>query len=423
MRAYAWLTVSLAVCLLTAARPAIGQPDLRQMNGMVLPSTDLPDGAISVRVVRQSLGNNVTGVPVTLTGAGVNETAPTDESGRAIFAGVQAGTTIVASVTVDGETVRSQPFQAPAKAGVRLILAAGLGAAATDAGPTPGTTPGATPGGGPAAPATPAEPARPGTIVLGNQWRTIVDFNNERLEVVHIFEFANAASHPVAVAQPLTIAMPAEAQQVTLLDGSTQQARVFERQLVVAGPFPPGRTVAQVAYGLPISGGRREIALTLPVASMATNVIVRRLGDTHLVAPTLPQSREAEAEGRKYYTGTGPGLPAGATLELVVDGIPHHPTWPRMVALGVAGLVVAGGLWLIFRVPVDTASRLQAREGQRTALLARLQRLEQGGEPQTDELREDRDGVLRDLEGIYALIDAERARSSGKAAQAERRAS
>jgi hypothetical protein len=395
--------------LLAVAVPAFAQPDLRQMNGLVLPSADLPDGAISVRVVRQSLGNNVTGVTVTLTGAGVSETAPTDETGRAIFAGVSAGTTVVASVTVDGETVRSQPFQAPARAGVRLILAAGLG--------------GAPAGGSPPAAGASAEAARPGTIVLGNQGRTIVDFNNERLEVVHIFDFANAASHPVAVDRPITIAMPAEAEQVTLLDGSTPQARVFERQLVVAGPFAPGRTVAQVAYGLPITGGRREIALTLPVASMATNVIVRRLGDTHLVEPTLPQSREAEAEGRRYFTGTGPGLPAGGTLKLVLDGIPHHPKWPRIAALTIAGLVVAGGLFLIFRVPVDASARLEALEVQRTALLARLQRLEQDGEAHTDALREERDGVLRDIEGIYALIDAERARSVDKAAQAERRAS
>jgi hypothetical protein len=156
---------------------------------------------------------------------------------------------------------------------------------------------------------------------------------------------------------------------------------------------------------------------------MATNVIVRRLGDTHLVEPTLPQSREAEAEGRRYFTGTGPGLPAGGTLKLVLDGIPHHPKWPRIAALTIAGLVVAGGLFLIFRVPVDASARLEALEVQRTALLARLQRLEQDGEAHTDALREERDGVLRDIEGIYALIDAERARSVDKAAQAERRAS
>jgi hypothetical protein len=156
---------------------------------------------------------------------------------------------------------------------------------------------------------------------------------------------------------------------------------------------------------------------------MATNVIVRRLGDTHLVEPTLPQSREAEAEGRKYFTGTGPGQAAGATMKIVLDGIPHHPGWPRYTALAMAALIVAGGLWLVFRVPVDATARIKALESQRLTLLARLQRIEQGGEPQTDEHREERDAVLRDLEGIYALLDAERARGTARGTTAERRAS
>ncbi len=401
----AWLCVA---GLLLIAAPASAQPDLRQMSGMVLPSPDLPDGAISVRVVRETLANNLAGVPVTITGSGVNESAPTDESGRAIFSGAPAGTSLVASVTVDGETVRSQPFDAPARGGVRLILALGLDG--TNAGPAAG--------GPPAAPA-----AAPGTVVLGNQWRTIVDFNNERLEVVHIFEFVNAASQPVSVEKAISITMPSEAEQITLLEGSTSQARVFEREVVVAGPFAPGRTMAQVAYALPITGARREIAVTLPIASMATNVIVRRLGDTHLVEPVLPQSREAQAEGRTYFTGTGPGLPAGGTMRLVLDGIPHHPTWPRYTALTLAGLIALAGLWVIFRVPVDTATRLRTLEAQRSTLLARLQRLEQGSEPLGDDLREERARLLRDLEGLYALIDAEKARDGGHAPQAARRAS
>ncbi len=416
MRAVVAITGALAALLLLAA-PGRAQPDLRQMNGIVLPSADLPDGAISVRVVRQTLANNLPGIQVTLTGPGVSQSAATDESGRAIFTGVPAGTTIVAAVTVDGETVRSQAFEAPASAGVRLLLATGLGAADGAAPPT-GASPAA-----PADPATPVGPAAPGTLVLGNQWRTIVDFNNERLEVVHIFEFVNAASHAVSVEAPLTITMPDGALQLTLLEGSTSQARVFERELVVAGPFAPGRTMAQVAYALPIAGARREIALTLPVASMATNVIVRRLGDTHLVEPVLPQSREAQAEGRTYFTGTGPGQPAGSAMRLVLDGIPHHPLWPRYTALTVAGIIVGIGLWIIFLVPVDTATRVRTLEAQRVALLSRLQQLEQGSASSSDAARAERERLFRDLEGVYALIDVERMRGVGAAREAERRAS
>jgi len=109
-------------------------------------------------------------------------------------------------------------------------------------------------------------------------------------------------------------------------------------------------------------------------------------------------------------------------LTLVVDGLPHHPTWPRYTALTVAGLIFAAGLWVVFRVPVDVSSRIKELEAQRTTLLGRLQRLEQGGEPASEDLRDERDAVLRDLEGVYALLDAERARANGHA-QVERRAS
>lgn len=401
----------LCVALLHVAAAA-QMPDLRQMNGMALPSAELPDGSVSVRVVKQALGNNVVGTTVTVAGDGVNDSAPTDEAGRAIFAALGAGKTLVASVSGDGETVRSLPFQVPAKGGLRVILALGLEAGA----------PGAAGAGAGAPSLAPSVPATPGSVVLGTQWRTILDFADEKLEVFHVFEFANAAAGPVSVPAPLEIAMPADAEQVTLLQGSTPQARLFERKLVIAGPFASGRTVAQVAYRLPITGPRREVSVTLPVASMATNVIVRRLGDTRLTAPTLPQSREADADGKKYFTGTGPGRKAGETLTLVVDGMPYHPTWPRYTALSIAALIVLAGVWLVFAVPVDTSRRITQLEAQRMALLARLQRLQSGGEPVSEPMRDERDAILRDLEGVYALLDAERARAVGSS-RVERRAS
>ena len=110
------------------------------------------------------------------------------------------------------------------------------------------------------------------------------------------------------------------------------------------------------------------------------------------------------------------------TLTLVVEGLPHHPTWPRYTALFLAGLIVAAGLWVMFGVPVDVPTRIKSLEARRTALLARLQRLEHGGEPASEELRGERDAVLRDLEGVYVLLDAERARANGQP-QVERRAS
>ncbi len=98
------------------------------------------------------------------------------------------------------------------------------------------------------------------------------------------------------------------------------------------------------------------------------------------------------------------------------------PVWPRYTALTLAGLVAAAGLWVMFRVPVDPQARIRDLEQQRATLLRRLQRLEQSGEPATEELLEERDVVLRDLEGVYALLDAERDRAGGEPAAQVRQA-
>ncbi|MBA2353264.1 MAG: hypothetical protein H0V80_01205, partial [Acidobacteria bacterium] len=121
-------------------------PDLRQMSGTPLPSSELPDGVVSVRVVRQALANNLVGVTVTIEGAASPTSAPTDAQGRAIFSGLSSGQSLVASVTVDGEVVRSQAFQVPGRGGVRLILAVGLSAAGGASGAAPGAAPGGSAG-------------------------------------------------------------------------------------------------------------------------------------------------------------------------------------------------------------------------------------------------------------------------------------
>lgn len=381
------------------------------MSGTPLPSSDLPDGVVSVRVVRQALSNNLAGVSVTLEGDSRPVTATTDDQGRAVFSGLPTGRTLIASATVDSETLRSRAFQVPGRGGVRLILAAGLSAGGAPGG---GAVPSASSANGPLV------PAAPGSVVLGAQTRTIVELGDESLDVFHIFELANPAGTPVSVPQPIAIDMPADAQQVSLLEGSTPQARVFEKQLVVAGPFAPGRTMAQVAYRLPVTGPTRALALTLPVPLMQTNVIVRRLGNVRLVEPVLPQSREAQAEGRTYLTGTGPGLPAGGTLRVALDGLPHQPRWPRYAALSVAGAIVLGGLWLMFGARVDAAGRVATLDARRTALLARLQMLEQSGVTSAA-AHDERATLLQDLEGMYAMLDAERSRDLDVASGGEPR--
>ncbi len=404
----------LLVVVWLLAWPAAAQfPDIRQMSGTPLPSPQLPDGTVSVRVVRESLANNVTDVTVTLDAGGRSQSAPTDEEGRAIFSGVAAGATVQATVVDGSERVQSQAFTMPAAGGIRLILAVGLDASGASPGDEQAPAAEADDAGSTAA-AAPTQPAVPGRVVLGSQTRTIVEVIDGALEVFHVFEIANVASQPVDVGAPIEFALPDDARTVTLLEGSTSQARVFERKLVVAGPFPPGRTMAQVAYRLAYDGPTATFGIVLPLPMIQTNVIARLIGDTTVVAPALEQSRVAQVEGRTYWTATGQGLNAGDELTIALEGLPYHPRWPRYTALGLAGLVVLAGAWLVLARPVDPARRVAALEARRLRLLSDVRRIDEQANVSAADVQ--RRGVLmQELEGVYVLLDAERERAAGRA--------
>src|SRR6476619_2273183 len=99
-------------------------PDPKQMSGIPRPVDDLPKGSISVRLIRGSLSNNITGHPVELHIGGKVQTIKTDAEGRAQFDGIPAGSTVKATADVDGEHLESQGFPAPAAGGIRLMLVA-----------------------------------------------------------------------------------------------------------------------------------------------------------------------------------------------------------------------------------------------------------------------------------------------------------
>ena len=136
--------------------PLRAQPDPRQMAGIPRPVDDLPNGSVSVRVIRGGFTNNVPNQTVELhVGSDVLKTK-TDAEGRAQFDKLAAGQTVKAVADVDGEHLESQQFPAPAQGGIRLVLLAGGGADATGTARIPA---------GP--------PAVTGQVAIGGQTRTI----------------------------------------------------------------------------------------------------------------------------------------------------------------------------------------------------------------------------------------------------------
>jgi hypothetical protein len=245
-----------------AAYGQIPMPDAREMSGIPRPVTDLPDGTVSVRVIRGALSNNIVNQEVELHGPGERVwRATTDDTGRAQFTGVPGGTMVHAVTTVTGERLESQAFPVPSQGGIRLMLVA---TASTEAGGTASSTP-------PPA-ATPSAPT--GTVSLGGDTRFVVEMGEDGLNVFYLFEITNSSAGPVDLPAPLTFEMPAGAQGTTVLQSTTAKAAANGTRVTATGPFAPGRTTLELAYTLPYAGGRQTIDQTLPAALGQLSVIV-----------------------------------------------------------------------------------------------------------------------------------------------------
>src|SRR5207244_9131887 len=117
-----WWSFFVAAALIALGAPLNAQPDPRQMAGIPRPVDDLPNGSVSVRVIRGGFTNNVPNQTVELhVGSDVLKTK-TDAEGRAQFDKLPAGQMAKAVADIDGEHLESQQFPAPAQGGIRLVL-------------------------------------------------------------------------------------------------------------------------------------------------------------------------------------------------------------------------------------------------------------------------------------------------------------
>src|SRR3954462_5895470 len=175
-------------------------PDPKQMSGIPRPVDDLPNGAISVRLIRGSLSNNLTGHPVDLHVGPKVITVKTDENGRAEFKDFitgTAGATVKATADVDGEHLESQEFPAPTRGGIRLMLVA------TD----------------PNKKAPPAAPAQAGPVSIGEQSRFVLQPRAEAVDAFYLLDIANNQTVPVNPPTPFEFDLPSDAAGATIMDG------------------------------------------------------------------------------------------------------------------------------------------------------------------------------------------------------------
>jgi len=398
------LSISMATGLFAQAPPGggTGMPDPRQMSGIPLPVGDVPAGTVTVRLVRGSLSNPITGHAVELQGGATPLQGKTNEAGRAQFTNVRPGTRLQAVAVVGNERLVSQEFEIPPSGGIRLMLVA--------AGPHPA--------GGSSEVRGPAEDrssAQPGTVVLGDQSRFIFELNDDGMSVFTILQILNAARVPVEVAQPLMFDLPDAAEGVALLEGSSPQAAVAGRQVTVTGPFAPGMTLVQFGYSMPYSGDVLTVAQRLPAALTRLTVLAQKVGETHLTSPQMAEHRDMTADGQTYIVGQGPALNAGDVVTFNFTGLPHAPTWPRNLAIGLAVVIFAAGAWGSVRRGTAAAAVLRRRrrlEDRRDRFFKELTSLEEqhrAGELDAPRYAVKRREIVSALERIYAELDEEAA--------------
>jgi len=383
-----------------AQAPFAGQgaamPDPKAMSGMPLPVPDLAAGTVTARVIRGALTNPMPGQTVELSGAGDNRTAQTDEAGRATFTGVPPGTRVKVAVVVNGERVESQEFVVPPAGGIRVMLVA------TDAAIEKKAAEDRTLAQGPAV---------TGVVVLGEQSRFVIEVGDDALNVFNILQFVNTAKRPVTTEGPLVFDLPDGAGGAGMLDGSAPNGVAAGKRVTVTGPFAPGNTMIQFAYSVPLGAESITLAQKLPVQMTQLSVVAQKIGAMQLVSSQVSQRREMAADGQSFIVGQGGAVRAGESVTLTLTGLPHRATWPRTVALLVAGIILAAGAWGATRggdrAPSLRRDQLNARRDKLFSELAALDAQRRKGTVDPRAYATRREQLVTALEDLYAGLEQE----------------
>lgn len=371
----------------------VQMPDPSQIHGRAIPAAELPDGEVTVRVVREAIGNNISGQDVSLTSEGRTRTVRTDDQGRALFTNLPLGAQATAQAIVDGEQLTSEPFTVPTRGGLRVILVAGIKAAAERQQRE--------------AQEAIAQPAEKGIVVLGPNTRIVAEFQNDQLNVFYILDILNNARGRVDIGGPILIDLPEGASGASPLDGSSTQASINGDRITVTGPFNPGSTMVQLGFGLPNAGSSFRLEQRFPVALQQVTVAFEKVGELAISSPQFSTTGSVTSEsGAPFLLANGPALAANSPLVVEVSGLPAHSTVPRYAALAIALGIFGLGGWLAYKGPrhQDVRQRLVAR---RDSLLGELAQLEErrraGGETLKQSSRRNR--ILSELEQIYGELD------------------
>ncbi len=368
-------------------------PDPKQMSGIPRPVTDLPDGSLSVRLIKGDLSNNIANHPVELHIGDKVQTVNTDEAGRAQFDRLPPGATIKAVATVDGERLESQEFPAPAQGGIRLMLVA------TDAEKERRKAEEA------------SAPAISGTLVLGQNSQIIIEPSDETLSVFYYLEILNNARAPMNPTTPFVFSTPKGSVGTGVMQGSSPLATSAGTVVTVLGPFPPGATMVQVGTSIPVTSGTVEFSQSFPAPLEALFIVAKKEGDMKLASPQIQRQQDTVSSNTPVIVAAGSALAAGQPLTLAVSGLKHHANWPRQVTLSLASVIVMLGAWGATRKVTtergDDRKRLIARREKLFQDLVRLEQDHRRGKIDAGRFATRREELMAALENVYGGLDAD----------------
>jgi hypothetical protein len=383
------LSLLLSTCIGLLCVAQLGaQPDPRQMSGLPLPDPALPDGTITVRVIRGQIANNVPDHPVELRQGDVVETATTDEEGRATFLTLNPGQQVQASTELDGSQLQSQMFNVPGRGGIRLMLVG-------------------------ADPDTPELPAQLGTVTLAGESWIQVELIEESIEVYYFLEVVNKTSTPVEPSKSIMFDLPSGAVGTTVMRGSSSKTLLDGRRVELPGPFAPGATPLHVAYILPYSAASLVLSQGFPVDLEALLISVEQWGGMDVQSSQIDRRMELPSEqgnGPPYMLGAGPRISVGQDLLVELLGLPHRSTMPRTITLIMAVTIFGFGFWGVLGNP-ETASEgkrrvtLESRKEKLFADLVKIERQHRAGKIGSTKHTSRRTELIGALERVYRELD------------------
>jgi hypothetical protein len=383
------ILLCFAVCCLLAT------PARALIHGKAIPAPELPTGTVTVRVVRESIGNNLSGQTVRVTTGSASREDSTDDQGRAEFPNLVSGVEGRAEVTVDGEKLVSDPFSVPAAGGLRVILIAGLKQAAERRKQQEA--------------AEAAAPPVKGTVVLGGASRILMEFRDDLLRVYYLLEIVNNARNRVDIGGPIIIQLPTGAGGAAAMEDSSATASVNGDVVTVQGPFAPGTTPVNVGFVLSYTRPDITIEQKFPVTLEQVTAAIERVGAASMTSPQFSASRDITAnDGSTYLLSNGPSLAANDTLTLQLSDLPVQSRTPVYVGVGLALAVLAFGGWLAFAGPKKDEDLRRRLIQRRDTLLGELARLEERRQRDALDAKSStrRQRLLAELEQIYGELDS-----------------